>query len=311
MPGLPIVIDVGLAEPQRDLLGVMLGACTQAAADSQCYLVSEAPEGPYRAIAIVTWEREDRVRVEVGVRRSEGGEWRTRQLSFQAGDESLERYRSVGFIVGTLARDAPEATDSSTPAEPEGPPPAPEVKLEPRPAPNPAPAPPSAPPSRVSGFLMPLALIAGALDRGGPRFGGGLRAGLRPHDNWFFSTVVEGSFRPRAQEVTLIWIDAGGGVGVRTSGTATLHFEGRAELLAEIFRAEAQIGGQGESRSRLLAAARAGADMVLDLSPSVAAAVGADATLRFGGTVIRVGNADIGATGTFDLGGMIGVRVEL
>lgn len=311
MPGLPIVIDVGLAEPARDLLGVMLGACTQAAADSQCYLVSEAPDGPYRAIAIVTWEREDRVRVEVGVRRKAGGEWRTRQLSFQAGDESLERYRSVGFVVGTLARDAPEGADAPLPPAPE-PPRAPEVKLAPpRVTPTTTPSLARAAPSRVSGFLMPLALIGGALDRGGPRFGGGVRAGLRPQENWFFSAVVEGSFRPRAQEVTLIWADAGAGLGVRSTSTAPVHFEGRLELLAEIFRAEAELAGRGEARSRLVGAARAGADVVLDLGPAIGVVAGADATLRFGATTIRVGDQDVGATGNVDLGGLIGVRVEL
>jgi hypothetical protein len=310
MAGLPIVIDVGLAEPQRELLGVMLGACSRAAADSECYLVSEAPEGPYRAIAMLTWEREDRVRVEVGVRRSAGGEWRTRQLSFQAGDESLERYRSVGFIVGTLARDAPEPAEAPPP-EPE-PPRAAEVKVDaPRSAPPASRSAPFTAPSRVSGFLMPFALIGGALDRGGPRYGGGVRAGLRPHENWFFSAVIEGSFRPRAQEVTLSWADGGLGAGVRSTSTAPVHFEGRVELLAEIFRAEAQLAGRGEARSRLVGAARAGADVVLDLSPSIGLAAGADATVRFGATTIRVGDEEVGATATIDLGGMIGVRVEL
>lgn len=313
MPGLPIVVDVGLAEPPRDSLGVLLGACTQAAADSQCYLVSEAPEGPYRAIAIITWEREDRVRVEVGVRRVEGGEWRTRQLSFHPNDESLERFRSIGFVVGTLAREAPEPAESTPPpASAPAPRRAPEVKRGAPPAPEPPPpAPPPAPRSRVSGFLMPFWMIGGALDRGGPRLGGGLRAGLRPSDNWFFSAVVDGSFRPRAEEVTLIWLDAGGGVGVRSTGAGPFHVEGRTELLAEVFRAEAQIGPRGESRSRLVGAARLGVDLVLDLSARVGLAAGADATLRFGSTDLRVEGTNIGGTGTFDVGGLVGVRVEL
>jgi hypothetical protein len=298
MPGLPIVVDVGITEPQRDLLGVLLGACSQAAADSQCYLVSEAPEGPYRAIAIVSWEREDRVRVEVGVRRAEGGEWRTRQLSFQPADESLERFRSVGFVVGTLARDAPDAQADAAHSE------------LPKASPPTQPA-ASTPEPRISGFLMPLALVGGALDEGGPRFGAGLRAGLRPHPNWFLMAAVEGSFRPRAREVTLVWIDAGAGAGVRTTGASPLHFELRLELLAEVFRAEAQVGWRGESRSRVVGAARAGTDLVLDLSPTVGLAAGADAMLRFGSTELRVGGENIGSTGGVDLGGMIGVRIEL
>lgn len=313
MPGLPIVVDVGLAEPPRELLGVLLDACTQAAADSQCYLVSEAPEGPYRAIAIITWEREERVRVELGLRRTQGGEWRTRQLSFQPNDESLERFRSVGFVVGTLAREGIEAVEPTPPAPP-APPAIPEKKVA-APSVTPEPSrrgPATSPlPPRVGGFLTPFALVGGALDRGAPRFGGGLRAGLRPSDNWFFSAVVDGSFRPRAEEVTLIWIGAGGGAGVRSTGTGPFHVEGRAELLAEVFRAEAQVGPRGESRSRLVGAARLGVDLVIDVSASVGVAAGGDATLRFGSTDLRVGGENIGATGTFDVGALLGVRVEL
>jgi hypothetical protein len=215
--------------------------------------------------------------------------------------------------VGTLAREAPEADESTQPA-PSAPPtsPTPEVKVEGPPAPeSPPPSAAPAPRSRVSGFLTPFWMIGGALDRGGPRLGGGVRAGLRPSDNWFFSAVVDGSFRPHAEEVTLIWLDAGGGVGVRSTGAGPLHVEGRTELLAEVFRAEAQIGPRGESRSRLVGAARLGVDLVLDLNSRFGLSVGADATLRFGSTDLRVEGTNIGGTGTFDVGGLVGVRVEL
>jgi hypothetical protein len=158
---------------------------------------------------------------------------------------------------------------------------------------------------------MPFASMGGALDRGGPRFGGGLRAGLRPEQAWFFSAVVESSFRPRAQQVTLIWIHAGGGLGLRSTGKTPFHVEGRAEMLAEVFRVEAQMGPRGESRSRLLGAGRVGVDLTYDVSASVALAAGGDATLRFGSTEVRVAGESIGGTGALDVGGLIGVRVEL
>src|SRR5262245_729974 len=100
---LPIVIDVGVTDPPRELTTVLVEACTRAATEAECHLVREAPEGPYAAIAIITWEAEDRVRIEVGLRRETGAEWRSRQISFQSADVDVERYRSVGFVVGTLA----------------------------------------------------------------------------------------------------------------------------------------------------------------------------------------------------------------
>ncbi|HTQ05136.1 MAG TPA: hypothetical protein VMI54_14830, partial [Polyangiaceae bacterium] len=92
----PIVVDVGVAEPQRELATALIDACSQAAtgAGTDCRLVRDAPNGPYTAIAIVTWEEGDRARVEVGLRREPASEWRTRELTFQAADAEVERYRS-------------------------------------------------------------------------------------------------------------------------------------------------------------------------------------------------------------------------
>src|SRR5689334_8330716 len=98
----PVVIDLGVADAPRESVQALVDACTQAARETDCHLVREAPEGPYAAIAIITWEADDRIRIEVGVRRKEGAEWRSRELTFQPGDVDVERYKSVGFVIGTL-----------------------------------------------------------------------------------------------------------------------------------------------------------------------------------------------------------------
>src|SRR6185503_13284012 len=99
----PVVIDMGIAEPAEVLVASMVEACAKAVGDGECHLVRDAPQGPYRAIAILTWDGPDKVRIEVGLRRDAGTEWRTRALTFQPEDAELERFRSVGFVVGTLA----------------------------------------------------------------------------------------------------------------------------------------------------------------------------------------------------------------
>src|SRR3954471_23618885 len=122
----PIVVDVGVTEPQRELASALVEACTQAAASAstECRLVRDAPSGPYTAIAIVTWGEGDRAHVEVGLRRAPTSEWRTRELTFQAADADIERYRSVGFVIGSLAtaarddavpKSAPSAATNATP----------------------------------------------------------------------------------------------------------------------------------------------------------------------------------------------------
>jgi hypothetical protein len=130
----PVVIDMGIAEPPEVLVASMVEACQKAVGDGECRLVREAPQGPYRAIAILTWDGPDKVRIEVGLRREVGTEWRTRALTFQPEDVELERFRSVGFVVGTLA------SEEAPPAPP------PEVKPSAPAAPPPKPAPPPPPP---------------------------------------------------------------------------------------------------------------------------------------------------------------------
>jgi len=145
--GLPVAVEIAPPDAPREHVTALLSACSRALADSACVLSSDAPEDRSRAVAIVTWQGEGRVQIEVGLRRQGNPEWRSRTLDFDPKDEPAERWRTVGFVVGTLSRPElpPEdsgATSSDAPASPQ------EPLLLPAPEPEQKPAPP--PPSRAA-----------------------------------------------------------------------------------------------------------------------------------------------------------------
>src|SRR6185503_4133777 len=205
----PVVIDMGIAEPAEVLVASMVEACAKAVGDGECHLVCDAPQGPYRAIAILTWDGADKVRIEVGLRREDGTEWRNRALSFQPEDAELERFRSVGFVVGTLATEEQEPAPPPVVVPPPPVVPAPKV-VAPTPSPEPQ-SEPSAPPASSLGLV---ATMGGALDEGAPRYGGSLRGRLG-FSSWLGVTASAGaSVRPRDhRELELRFLEAGVGLG--------------------------------------------------------------------------------------------------
>lgn len=333
----PIVVDVGVADPQRELATTLVDACTQAATSAgiDCRLVRDAPNGPYTAIAIVTWEEGDRARVEVGLRREPASEWRTRELSFQAADAAVERYRSVGFVIGSLATAARDdavpgsapAAATSAEAKPE---PKPEAKPEPKPEPPPPPlTPPKATvvpvvnepveprhPSqptvpRKYGWIGVVGTAGGGLDRGGARWGGQGWLGVRvlPH----IAAIASGgaSLRPRdAQGVAARWINGGVGVAAWVGPKDSLHADFRGELLVENFKANVESDAGTDQHTRVSPGARVGADGVLPLGDFFDFVLGVDMTFR-PSTTVRVGGQYMGATRNVELGASAGFRVEL
>jgi hypothetical protein len=274
--------------------------------------VRDAPSGPYAAIAIVTWEEGDHARVEVGIRREPVSEWRLRELTFQAADADIERYRSVGFVIGSLTTAAREEA-----AAPE--PPAPKPKPEP-PPPKPISPPPAepkheaAPPRSGGGFKRGwvgiAGMLGGGLDRGKARYGAEVAVGVRivPH----LGVVVSGGASTRARDdkgMKPEWLEAGVGLGVSLGPLDTFHVDARLQVLAEQFTANAYVGVNDE-RSRTSAAWRPGLDAVLPLGGIVEVVAGAEGTLRPATRVHVGGNAD-GSTRNFELGATLGLRLEL
>jgi hypothetical protein len=341
----PIVVDVGIAEPQRELASALLDACSQAAAGAgaECRLVRDAPNSPYTAIAIVTWEEGDRARVEVGLRRVPASEWRTRELTFQTADADVERYRSVGFVIGTLATAARDegatsskgtaaagegtalngatppkgATSASSPSSP----PKKDAAAPPLERPKSEPA-PEAPPSEPEGPSIPrvprqygwfgvVGTLGGALDHGAPRYGGRAWLGVRvlPH----FAVLATGGTSLRARDsrgLAATFYEGGLGFGVSSGAPSAPHVDVHGEFLQERFVADARARGAHQVWKRVNWAARVGADGVLPLGGVFDLVLGVDGFLR-PATRVNVGEERDGSTRNFELGASAGVRVEL
>ena len=314
---LPVVIDVGDAQPPRELIVALVEACTQAAAPAgaDCRLVRDAPNEPYQAIAIVTWEEGGKARVEVGVRRDPVSEWRTRELSFQAQDAEIERFRSVGFVIGSLATASSDDAVPKTAGEPEpGPPKPPPPPATPPPVPIVAPTPKPSPPPPAPlgrGWIGLGGTLGGGLDRGAPRYGGRLNAGIRivPH----LAAIVSAgaSFRARDDKgLSAQWLDAGAGLSFALLPPERSHLELRLELLAEQFTAGVVDEGEHASGIRTVLASRAGFDAVFVLVGPLELVLTGESTLR-PATSLYVRGERAGATRNFELGAAAGVRLDL
>lgn len=305
----PVVIDMGMAEPADALVAPMIEACAKAVGDGDCHLVRDAPQGPYRAIAILTWEGTDKVRIEVGLRRDEGGtEWRTRALSFQPEDADIERFRSVGFVVGTLASEE----ESPPPPPPvEAPPPsAPPTKVEPLPPPLPPPKP--SPPERPVSSIGLVGTMGGALDEGAPRYGGALRGRLGLTSWIGVSASVGGSVRPRDHnELMLRFLDAGLGFGFVLSPPRPIGWELDLEAVIESFHASAAASGESDSANRVLPAARLELDLVWAVVPRIQVVLGGNVFARPASTTVMVAGESAGTTGILEVGLAAGARFEL
>lgn len=304
----PVVIDMGMAEPPEVLVASMVEACQKAVGDGECHLVREAPQGPYRAIAILTWDGPDKVRIEVGLRRDVGTEWRTRALTFQPEDVELERFRSVGFVVGTLA------------SEEQAPAPPPEVKPQPPVAPPPKPVspvppaspPPSEPPARPASSIGLVGTLGGALDEGAPRYGGAVRGrvGLAP---WIGIAVSAGaSFRPKDDHgLALLFLDAGVGAGFVLVRPRPIGWELTLEAAVENFRADADSAGESDAQQRTLPVARAELDVVWAVVSPIELLLGGNVLARPASTTIVVGGESMGSTGIVEVGLTAGARLAL
>jgi hypothetical protein len=304
----PVVIDMGMAEPPEVLVASMVEACQKAVGDGECHLVREAPQGPYRAIAILTWDGPDKVRIEVGLRREVGTEWRTRALTFQPEDVELERFRSVGFVVGTLAseEEAPAPTPEVKPPPPVAPPP-----KAVSPAPTPAP-PPSEPPARPASSIGLVGTLGGALDEGPPRYGAAVRGrfGLAP---WIgIAASVGASVRPKDEHgLALIFLDAGVGAGLVLARPRPIGWELTLEAAVENFRADADSAGESDAQQRTLPVARAELDVVWAVASPIELLLGGNVLARPASTTIVVGGESVGSTGIVEVGLTAGARLAL
>jgi hypothetical protein len=108
-------IAIEIAEPSASLAPPALAtalerACSVAVHDGDCTLEREGLDEERTTVAIVRWDDDERnVRIELGTRSGKEPRWTSRSLGFRDADERIERWRTVGLTIATLAGEADRA----------------------------------------------------------------------------------------------------------------------------------------------------------------------------------------------------------
>jgi hypothetical protein len=234
----------------------MVASCTSALPQGRCVLGVEAPaDTETQAIALVSWDRDEplKVTIRVGRRRDDLPAWVTDSLKFRPADAPLERWATVGFTIGTLVGEVSPRTPA--PASSTGSAPPAQGSPEPNP-PNAAaaaasatvtkkPAPSAPDPAEVTlGVAQPEpdarrrftriqwgALLGTGLSKSSPRTGGFVSVAHHfarlPAYPTLGLEVVQGRGSADSSDLAARWLAAAGGAGLTllTHGTSRLDLE--------------------------------------------------------------------------------------
>lgn len=321
----------------------LLEACTAAVFNAVCVPISEGRDA--ETVVLVVWRGPRTARVEVLGRSGEQSRW-VRDLEFEATDATVERWRSVGYAVGTLASEAAVARGES--AEP-----ADRGKAPSEAAPKGTEAPASATTTSASGpatraegdaararssgsertltaaaadeprgpgttFRMAPwsaeagALLGTAITGGGPRAGAFVR-GNRAFDGPFATAAFSYSLRGADEQgvsAHFIAMSLGGGWEFQPAGWVGLHARGELVLEHLIVEIDDEAQGRTDSTSTWVGGGRASIAVSIPADSLVAFLLGGDATLRARRTDIRVGSTPVGSIPVADFVLDAGLRVQ-
>jgi hypothetical protein len=321
----------------------LLEACTAAAFNAVCVPISEGRGAD--TVVLVAWRGPRAARVEVLGRGGEQRRW-MRDLEFEAADATLEKWRSVGYAVGSLASEASAGRGESAaesaergkgPAEtaPSGP--AAEAALTTSASGPTTKAEGDAPRAASSGSerthtmsavdesrrqgttfgTAPWsaevgALLGTAITGGAPRAGGFLRMNRSfdgPLATAAFSYSVRGGDE-HGVSARFLAVSLGGGWEFRPAGWVGLHTRG--ELVLEYLSVgiDDEEQGRTDSTSTWVGGARGSIAFSIPADSVIAFLVGGDATLRARRTDIRVGSTPVGSIPVADFVLDAGLRVE-
>jgi hypothetical protein len=309
----PIVVELYAPQPRPQELAVLISACSRAAAPNECITSDMRSGDPPLGVAIVRREG-DRARIELGLRGSISAEWSTRDLVFQTGDDELERYRAIGFAIGTLVARQVE------PPAPPAPEPQPSDQSEPpraRPAPEAEPAATRVPRAPAPPRSTWLDLSGGAglgLIPGPPRVGGKLRAASEIIPRGLFGTAETG-YAQRAGDPSLKvrWLSLGLGLGhpLTPPRLRTLGIEARLLVVIERLSLTAVDGERSDGAARWKPGFALAADAHWDLLPALAVLLSAESSVDPERTVVRTSGTQVAETPALGFGGFVGLRLRL
>jgi hypothetical protein len=307
----PIVVEVYAPQPRPQELAVLIAACSRAAAPNDCITSDVKTSEPPLGVAIVHRDG-DRARIELGLRAVVSAEWSTRDLVFQAGDDELERYRAIGFAIGTLV--ARQIEPPSAPAPEEKPTPAP-PPITPRvPPPLAKMEPPPATLRRLRATWVDVAGSVGlGLIPGPPRGGATVRGASEIVPRGLFG-VAETGFAERGADPTLRvrWLNIAFGLGQPLAPSLrSLGVDVRLLLVLEHMSVTAVDGERSAGASRWKPGVTAAIDGHWDFAPPVALVISAATFIDPEHTVINVGGDSVAETPAVGLSGFLGLRLKL
>lgn len=306
----PIVVEVYSPQPQPQELATLIAACSRAAAPNECISsdmrASESPLG----VAIVRRDGE-RARIELGLRGTSRADWSTRDLVFQPDDDELERYRAIGFAIGTLVARRSEPPTPPAPAAKAAPSSEPMQPVPSSPASD-APEPP-APRTRATWLDLAGSVGMGVIP-GPPRYGATFRAASELIPGKLFGTA-ETSYAQQGKSgdaLRVRWLSLALGVGhPLVPQLHSLGVEARLQLVVERLSFTAVDEGRTDAAVRWKPGISAALDAHWQAAPPVGFVVSALAHLDPARTVIRSGGTQIGETPALAVAGFVGVRLKL
>jgi len=339
-----IVIEIAAPKVSDDALAVLVSSCSRAARDAECALARNASDEQPAAVAIVTLQSEDKIRVEVGVRRGERDSWRTKEFAFLAADQSMDRWRAVGFAIGTLAESSPAPDDETStrvaPTSPSSPSTTPASPAASSPTPSasssssvPAPSSSARPdatedaepmisrplrraPIGTRMFVGAAAIFGPGLDTDPPwRVGSALYADLAlARVPVFFTLGGSAATRVLAGSggVTTRWFDVSLGAGLPLLGAVDASgLELRAQVLTEYFDAHASAFGRSQTNSRWTLGVQGSFGGRLQIVQDLFLTAEVQAAGLSGDTEVLVAHEPIGSSASFRYLGSAGLRVRL
>ncbi|HEY5376265.1 MAG TPA: hypothetical protein VIK01_21440 [Polyangiaceae bacterium] len=311
-----IVIEIAAPNVSDDALAVLVSSCTRTAREAECVLTKNASDEQPAAVAIVSQQSEDKLRVEVGVRQGDHDSWHTKDFAFLAVDQQLDRWRAIGFAIGTLAESTlpPAPPPVAAPEKATEPPmaavmalPAPssvskQTKKKPQPSPQ--------------LFVGAAGIFGPGLDRGPWRIGSALYAdvGLQ-RVPVFFTFGGSAATRVTSDQwgASPRWVDVSGGAGIGLLGAlGSSGLELRAQALAEEFDVSvSSVDGRSAEQVRWIFGAQGELGGRVQVVPDLFLTAGVSATGLSAKTDVLVEGHGIGSAATFRYLGSFGIRVRL
>jgi hypothetical protein len=309
-----IVIEIAAPNVSDDALAVLVSSCTRTAREAECVLTKNASDEQPAAVAIVSQQGEDKLRIEVGVREGDHDTWHTKDFAFLAADQPMDRWRAVGFAIGTLAERTPPPAPVAAPEK------AAEPAIVPVSAPPPlpsAPKPKQKPKPSPQLFVGATGIFGPGLDRGPWRIGSALYVDLGLQRVPVFFTFG-GSAATRVMSdpsgASARWVDVSAGAGVGLLGAlGSSGLELRAQMLAEEFDVSAStIDGRSAEQGRWIFGAQGELGGRVQVVPDLFLTAGVSAAGLSAITDVNVGgHGFIGSATTFRYLGSFGIRVRL